>query len=671
MSELAASQTTDHQQYENLVERAVSCIDSHGGMIDDVRLISHVFGVTGSAKLWAPLLNSILAADSRVSRLQNGWWSTRKPKSPGGFPDSYVVLDVETTGLKPRQHRVIEVAVMRFSGSDAPISWTTLVNPGRRIPDYIRKLTSIDDSMVAAAPEFRSIAPTVLELVEDLPIVGHNVGFDISFIGTELVRCGLPKLINPPLDTLSLADEFLPGIRRLGLQDVARKLGIVRSGQHRALADAEVTAEVYRRLLQLAHEHGVTDFDELTTIARRKRSRRSTGRAIGRGSSLLNRDILDDIPHAPGVYVMRDSDDRVIYVGKAKDLRKRVGSYYSQPLGYTRKMDGLLESLAVIETTVVGTELEALILESQLIRRYRPRFNTVQRNAEQYSYIKVDTANRWPTVTLARDRNTDDARYFGPFRSTRNARDAVKLINSTLPLRTCKRSFKDSRSLGSPCIELSLRRCCGPCIGLAEPEEYRRHVNLVVDYLDGEQDALLPFLHDRLESAARSLDFEKAGRLRDDISRSNRLVLEQATISLAATNRHAILVLPGLKGAQREIWYLYKGQRWAQLRLTDDDDVLTIAERLGASRRRAILAGDSMLLNHHSIDETILLARWIKRSPDHPALIPWRDERSAAEIVQLAFQVDLDLPFGVDAVLSVDYEGQAETEAVSSGTFEG
>jgi DNA polymerase III subunit epsilon len=653
VTDLATSQIQG-QQYENLVERAIACIDRHGGMIDDARLVSHVFGVSGSAKLWAPLLNSILANDGRVSRVQNGWWSTRQQQQTRDFPSSYVVLDVETTGLKPRQHRVIEVAVIRYSANDAPMTWTTLVNPGRRIPDYIRKLTSIDDSMVASAPEFRSIAPTLLELVENLPIVGHNVGFDISFICTELVRCGLPRLINPPVDTMALADEFLPGVRRLALQDIARELGVVTSGQHRALADARVTAEVYRLLLHAAHERGVTDFDELMEIARRKRSRRSTGRAVGRGRSLLDAGILDSVPHAPGVYIMRDSDDRVIYVGKAKDLRKRVGSYYSQPLGYTRKMDGLLESLATIDTTVVGTELEALILESQLIRRYRPRFNTVQRNAEQYSYIKVDTANRWPTVNLARDRHNDDARYYGPFRSTKSARDAVHLINNTLPLRTCKRSFKDGRSLGAPCIELSLKRCSGPCMGIADPEEYRRYVNLVVHYLDGDENALLPYLHERLESAARSLEYEKASRLRDDIGRANRLVLEQATIGLAASHKHAILVLPGPTKLDRAIWYLYNGQQWAQLQVDDTSSELDISERLGASRQRAILAGESMLLNHQSIDETILLARWIKRSPDHPALIPWPDGRSAAAMVQLALAVDLGQPFGVEASEPVD-----------------
>src|SRR5690606_13790260 len=146
--------------------------------------------------------------------------------------------DVETTGLKPRQHRVIEIALIRYSKGAEPLVWSTLVNPGRRIPDYIRKLTRIDDSMVAAAPEFRSIAPTAQEIIGDLPIVGHNVAFDVSFLNAEFARSGLQRCVNVTIDTLALADELLPGIRRLALPEVARTLGIPDAGQHRALADA-------------------------------------------------------------------------------------------------------------------------------------------------------------------------------------------------------------------------------------------------------------------------------------------------------------------------------------------------------------------------------------------------------------------------------------------------
>ncbi len=626
----------------------MACIDKHGGTLDDARLVGHVFGVGGSEKLWAPLLHSILAGDSRVTRLPNGWWTTISQTAGGSFPTDYVVVDVETTGLKPRQHRVIDVALIRVSAGTDPLIWTSLIDPGRRIPDYIRKLTGIDDAMVRGAPEFRSVGPTIQDIMGDLPVVGHNVEFDLGFLNAELARCGLPRLVNVAIDTLPLADDLLPGARRLGLQDVVRELGLPAGRAHRALSDAEMTLAVYHSLLGKAVERGWDTIDDLLQVTKRRRRRRSPGRPVGRGRSLLDESHLADIPHAPGVYIMRDADDRVLYIGKAKDLRKRVASYYSQPLGYTRKMDGLLESLASIETTVVGSELEALMLESQLIRRYRPRFNTVHRNAEQYSYIKVDTVNLWPTVTMAKDRGDDAAHYFGPFRSTRSAREAVQLINDTLPLRTCKRSFKDKRSLGSPCIELSLKRCCGPCMGIADSEAYRGYVNLVLAFLGGNGDALLPLLHRRLAGTVESQDYEKAAQLRDQISKVTNLVLDQARINQAASHGHAVLVLPGPEPSTSELMYLVRGRRWAQFAVDSSRSISDLVSSLEASRARAEAVSGSLQLDHHSIDETALLARWIQRSPDHQALIPWSPETTAAEIVERALLVDISVPFGVD-----------------------
>lgn len=641
MSESVAPQT-EPGHYQNLIDRAVACIDGHGGKIDDARLVAHVFGVSGSRKLWAPLLNEILQQDARVSRLPNGWWSTQPAIQHGDLPADFVVLDVETTGLKPRQHRMIEIALIRFSRDAEPLVWSTLLNPGRRIPDYVRTLTRIDDSMVTNAPEFRSVAPTVVEIIGDLPIVGHNVPFDISFLNAELVRAGLGRCINVAIDTLTIADHFLPKARRLGLQDVARELGIERKQHHRALSDAEITSDVFRSLMGIAAEQGISSFQAILEISSRSRKRRSSGRPLGRGRSLLDAEILKEIPHAPGVYIMRDSGDRVIYVGKAKDLRKRVGSYYSQPLGYTRKMDGLLETLERIDVEVVGTELEALLLESQLIRRYRPRFNTVQRNAEQYAYIKVDVTNRWPTVTMTKDRHRDDARYFGPFRSPNSARDAVQLINATLPLRTCKRSFRNTRSLGSPCIELSLGRCAGPCMGLADPETYRDHVNLVLQFLEGDERALYPWLHSRLEAAAESLDFEKASRLRDQITKANRLALEQAEIGKWVDQPHVVLVLPGKGDGCRDLWYLHRGRKWATFSIAVGEDLVSLAERVERSRQRAISAGDVLVDDHYSVDETVILTRWLNRNTEYPGILVWDDNLTAPEIVATAMAVDLE-----------------------------
>ncbi len=636
---------TQSAAYPHLVDRAVACIEEHGGVIDEILLIARVFGNATNITLWRPLLREILEDHPAVRLRPDGHWTTRSTQKMAAFPAEFVVVDVETTGLKPAQQRIIEVGLIRVSPHGAPFRWSSLVNPERRIPDYIRSLTGIDDQLVAGAPDFRSIAPTIVEIVGDLPLVGHNVEFDIGFLNAELARAGLPKLINQSIDTLALAATLAPETRRLNLGDVARSLGIPAKESHRSSNDATTTLEVFGALLGRAQKHGLVTLEDLTRLNQTRRAPVPVHNAVGRGRSILDTSHLASIPHAPGVYIMRDAADSVIYIGKARDLRKRVASYYSQPLGYTRKMDGLLQTLATIDIEVVGCELEALLLESQLIRRYRPRYNTVQRNVEQYVYVKVDVSNPWPRVVVAKDRSDDGATYFGPFRAASSARKAVELVNDVLPLRTCRRSFADKRSYGSPCLELSLHRCLGPCMGMADPEQYRESVNDVLAFFLGDESRLIARLHARLEETVETLDFERAARLRDRIRQVDTLAREQRGLAVATACPRALLVVPGVETGTRGIWYLLNGRRWAQLTVPDDIPLDILVERLSQIHRRAQLAAERFRPDHHAVDEMAILARWLRRAPGHPAYLPVDDD-SLATACRQAMQVDLTAPFG-------------------------
>ncbi len=639
------STQNDGAAYPGLVERALACIEEHHGAMAEDALISHVFGGSSSPALWRPLLRSVLSEQRDLTLRADGIWTTRVAVADVEFPSEFVVLDVETTGLKPSQQRVIEVALIRVSPHGSPMRWSSLVNPGRPVPAYISQKVGIDDAMVADAPEFRSIAPTIIEILEDLPIVGHNIAFDLSFINTELMRCGLPRLVNTPIDTLTLTSQLVSEARRLNLADVARAMGISSRAAHRAMPDAETTLDVFRLLLMRAREKGLSTLDDLLRTSARVRPSSRVRKPVGRASSILDRSHLSTVPHAPGVYIMRDAFDSVLYVGKAKNLRKRVASYYSQPLGYTRKMDGLLETLSRIQIEVVGSELEALILESQLIRRYRPRYNTVQRNAEQYVYVKVDISNPWPRVTTCRDRANDGARYFGPFKSSSRARAAVELVNDVLPLRTCRRSFADKRSYGSPCLELELGRCLGPCVGRAESDTYRQLVKDVVSFFESDTRPMIARLHSKLEKTVTTLDFERAARLRDRIRQVERLANEQHMLDGAGRYEHALLVLPSTMSKSREVWYLLKGRRWAQLTVSHNERPKGLATRLEPITDRAHLGMDAFVPDHHAVDEMSILARWMRKTPEHPALISL-DDRSLIDAARMVLAVDLTDPFG-------------------------
>jgi excinuclease UvrABC nuclease subunit len=353
--------------------------------------------------------------------------------------------------------------------------------------------------------------------------------------------------------------------------------------------------------------------------------------AVGRARSVMDRALLADIPKKPGCYIMRDALEQVIYVGKSKNLRDRVASYFSQPLGYTRKMDGLLESVHRIETAVVGSEIEAMLLESQLIHRYAPRYNTAMRSFEHYPYIKVDLANPWPRITVSKTRKDDGARYFGPYQSASGARKTVDTLNKILPLRTCTRSFKTASSYGNPCIQLGIGKCMGPCDGKADREEYRAMVNDVVQFLDGHESSIHQRIWSELEEASARLDFERARRLRSDLLSMNGIVEAHKRMRLARERHTFLLVLPSAEADCREALMIIQGRIWKQTRLPREleaDSLGEEASRMATSYARGRAAGDADV-NQYSADERHILNRWLARNSEHPALLDIDETRAA------------------------------------------
>lgn len=610
------------EAFHPLARRAEEFIAGQGGAASEDLLISHVFGSAGTPALWRPLLREVLGHHDGLKLRADGAWllADMPPLAAGRALDQFVVLDVETTGLQASRQRVIEVALASFAGGEQIGLWESLCQPGRRVPAYVTKLTGIDDTLLEDAPPFSELASTVIELTSGAVIIGHNVEFDLAFLNEELKRAGLPGIVNERLDTLSLATRLISGLRKPTLQAVADRLGIAvpKAKRHRAASDAVLTGKVAVALMAQAGDAGFRTLEELKTAARPRATR--PRERMPKASSVVDRAMLTGIPRRPGVYLMHDANGHVVYVGKAKNLRDRVSSYFSQPLGYTRKMDGLIESLSRIEVEVVGSELEALLLESQLIRRYQPRYNTALRSHEQYPFIRVDVANPWPRVSLAMSRKDDGARYFGPFRSAATARKTVDLINRVVPLRTCTRSFRDARSYGSPCIQLDMGRCLGPCVGRADRDQYVALVHTVVDYIDGRDQALHGVLWQGLEEAAEALDFERASRLRRELQASLALTTAQRRLREATEAGWLVLVLPSAAADCRELLVITRGRIWAQLRVGDDDDPGATAERLHACWQRFTQTGIGAP-DHDSVDDMHILSSWLARHDGAPAAI--------------------------------------------------
>lgn len=237
--------------------------------------------------------------------------------------------------------------------------------------------------------------------------------------------------------------------------------------------------------------------------------------------------LLRSLPQRPGVYLLGDSAGELLYVGKAKSLRSRLRSYTgSGSASLAPRMRKLTEQAASVETVVVGTEAEALILEANLVKERRPRFNILLRDDKSYPYVKVTLGEPFPKVITTRRTPNDGSRYFGPYTSVGPMRAALKAITSLHTVRSCRYKLP-AEAPARPCLDHHIGRCKAPCVGLQSREDYRAMIDEVVRVLDGDTEVVRARAADEMAQAARSLDFERAARLRDAIRGLDGLVGRQ------------------------------------------------------------------------------------------------------------------------------------------------
>ena len=239
--------------------------------------------------------------------------------------------------------------------------------------------------------------------------------------------------------------------------------------------------------------------------------------------------ILDTLPEKPGCYLMKDSNGRIIYVGKAISLRSRVRSYFHESADHSYKTYQLVQNIADIEFIVVGSELEALILEMNLIKQYMPRYNVRLKDDKRYPYIKVHWQDPYPKLTVTRRMLDDGSRYFGPYTSVWAVHQTLDVLRKIFPYLTCAREItgKDAR----PCLYYDIKLCSGPCIGAISQENYRQMIDDLCKFLEGRTDPIVKRLNTEMEKASDELRFEKAAALRDQISAIDRVVEKQKVIS--------------------------------------------------------------------------------------------------------------------------------------------
>ena len=416
---------------------------------------------------------------------------------------TFCVVDLETTGGSPADDAITEIGAVKVRGGERLGSFRTLVNPRRPIPPYIAHLTGIDDRLVSGEPAIEQVLPAFLEFFRGSVFVAHNAGFDFGFLNANCDVLDYPALPGPPLCTARLARRVVwPDVPNVRLATLANYFRTRTTPTHRALDDAEACAEVLHGLLDLGGRLGILTMGDLAEAVR-ARGRPNFGKIA----------LADSLPHAPGVYLFKARDGRVLYVGKANDLRSRVKSYFYGD--ERKKIVDLLDEVRSVEGIRCGGELEALVVEARLIRRHEPKYNRRGKTWRRGAYLALDPREAWPRLKVVHAAKPDDGRlYLGPFGSAARARLAKEALEETAPIRRCTTSM-GARTRFAPCALADMGRCLAPCDGRTDPERYGELVRWLASSLASSPGELLEALERRMTHLAEAERYEEAASVRD------------------------------------------------------------------------------------------------------------------------------------------------------------
>ena len=271
-------------------------------------------------------------------------------------------------------------------------------------------------------------------------------------------------------------------------------------------------------------------------------------------------DELKKLPSQPGVYLMHDAKDEIIYVGKAVSLKNRVRQYFQSSRNKSAKIEQMVSRIARFEYIVTDSEMEALVLECNLIKEHQPRYNTMLKDDKAYPYIKVTVGEDFPRVMLARTMKKDKNRYFGPYTSAGAVKDTIDLIHKLYKIRTCSRNLPRDTGKERPCLNYHIKQCDAPCQGYISKEEYGEDIRQVLEFLNGRYDGVLKNLEEKMKAASDAMDFEKAIEYRDLLSSVKKVAQKQKITSSNMEDRDIIAMARDDMDAVVQVFFVREGK---------------------------------------------------------------------------------------------------------------
>jgi len=344
------------------------------------------------------------------------------------------------------------------------------------------------------------------------------------------------------------------------------------------------------------------------------------------------KNILNNIPELPGVYLMKDKSGRIIYVGKAKVLKNRVRQYFQNPEEKDPKTRILVSKINSIETIVTETEAEALILENTLIKLHKPRYNILLKDDKTYPYIRITTQDLFPKIELTRTVKKDGSKYFGAYTKAADARKSLEVLRRIFPLRTCNRQIREGDNQ-RPCLFYHIKLCSAPCAGFISSREYNETVKEACRFLEGRQDEILNELQKKMQEYAENLEFEKAAAIRDKIKSITRITEKQLVLSTKFEDRDLCALVRDEINSLVIVLFVRSGKLMGKnvnfmektYNMSDEEVMETFLTQFYGNGREI---PPEILLSHHTANAEII-EQWMKsmRGRNVKLHVPARGDR--------------------------------------------
>lgn len=517
---------------------------------------------------------------------------------------TFVIVDLETTGTSATANRIIEIGAVKVRANTIEDTFQTLIDPNCAIPRAITRITGITTADVYGEPQASEVLQAFIDFVGDDIFVAHNCSFDWNFIQEEIQRAQLPTLNNKKLCTLRLARRLLSGLRSRSLGSLITFFDIDTESRHRALSDALATHEVFLHLLdRLEKQHDIVELNALLQFQHQRYAKQKENPRI----THIRQQILPTLPDSPGVYQMLGKKDHLLYVGKARVLSDRVHSYFSGIEGHQEHIRRMVRQVVDVRCIPTSTELEALLLESQLIKEHAPPFNKAGRSYRKRPFLRLGDISNSTWLTLVEHIRPDGAYHYGPMGGRKEAIHVARALISIYgdPTDAFQSFTRDGVGVSSSQIGGKLKK-----------DAFEQ----VKSFLEGRDPTACSILKSEIQKASHAQEYEMAAQMRDWLTALETVESRPHFLRTPLLNRTGAILYQ--EQETFEIHLMVCGAPVAHVLYPCKEPDLQDAT---TKFHQYVLHPPTRITMQH-VDRTSILGAWMFKQQDHISVLPLSED---------------------------------------------